>query len=309
VTGPRSRRARIARRSYLTPFAAVVLALAVGIALGAGPLGGNSASDGSPKPSSASSGSGDLDDPAYAEAFAAAGAERLYADGLQGHAVAVLAMPGAEMSRIKELNAEVKAAGGAITGTYVVSDAMFDLEERPRIDSVGNALTDQLADPRVDPTLGTYDRMGALVGLALATTEQSSVRADAAAVAVRAALADAELLTSPADVRNGPLVLVVLPPGPDGADDSVSNQAILSGLVNGVAGNATGVVVTGDEESAASGELAALRGSELATTVSTVDGVETAIGRVTTVLALVDVLSGTGGSYGASGADGAVPIP
>ena len=39
------------------------------------------------------------------------------------------------------------------------------------------------------------------------------MRADLAAVSVRESLAGAELLTSPADVRNAPLVVIVLPPG------------------------------------------------------------------------------------------------
>jgi hypothetical protein len=310
VTGKSSRLARFARLSQLATVAAVVLAVAVGIALGAGPLGGNSASDAdSEKLSTASPGPAGGGDAEYAEAFAAAGAERLYANGLEGHAVAVLAMPGAETSRIKELNAQVVAAGGAITGTYVVADAMLDPGERSRIDSLGSTLMTQLGDPRVDSSAPTYERMGALIAIAMATDEQSSVRADLAAVVVRESLADAELLAAPADVRNAPLVLVVLPPGPEGSSDAVATQAILSGLVNGVATNATGVVVTGDEESAEDGELAALRESDLAATVSTVDGVETVIGRVTTVLALVSVVSGTAGAYGASGADGPVPIP
>ena len=118
------------------------------------------------------------------------------------------------------------------------------------------------------------------------------MRADPAAVTIRQALADAELLTSPTDVRNAPLVLVVLPPGDEGAAESLATKTILAGLVNGLAANAAGVVVTGDTESAADGELAALRASELVGAISTVDGLETTIGQVTTVLALTSVALG-----------------
>ena len=100
----------------------------------------------------------------------------------------------------------------------------------------------------------------------------------------------------------------MLPPGDEGAADSLATKTMLSGIVNGLASNAAGVVVAGDEDSAEDGELAALRESELAGAVSTVDGIDTAIGRVTTILALVNVLTGTGGAYGASGSDGAVPL-
>jgi hypothetical protein len=40
----------------------------------------------------------------------------------------------------------------------------------------------------------------------------------------------------------------------------------------------------------------------------TVDGIETTIGQVTAVLVMQAVVSGTTGSYGASGSDGAVPL-
>jgi hypothetical protein len=128
-------------------------------------------------------------------------------------------------------------------------------------------------------------------------------------VSVRESLAGAELLTSPQDVRNAPLVLVVLPPGEDGEESSLATRTILSGLVSGIAHNAAGVVVVGDDDSADGGELAALRESDLTGSISTVDGVETTIGQVTAVLALALVVVGTTGSYGASGSDGAVPLP
>ena len=92
--------------------------------------------------------------------------------------------------------------------------------------------------------------MGQLLGVAMATTQASSVRADLAAVSVRESLAGAELLTSPADVRNAPLVLIVLPPGQEGAESSLATRTVLSGLVSGIGHNAAGVVVVGDEDSA-----------------------------------------------------------
>ncbi|MCW2759776.1 MAG: hypothetical protein JWO46_3522, partial [Nocardioidaceae bacterium] len=124
----------------------------------------------------------------------------------------------------------------------------------------------------------------------------------------RESLAAAGLLTSPQDVRNAPLVLVVLPPGQEGAGASLATRTILSGLAGGIRHNAAGVVVVGDEESADGGELAALRESELAVPISTVDGIETTIGQVTAVLALEAVIAGGTGSYGASGSDGVVPL-
>ena len=217
-------------------------------------------------------------------------------------------MPGAETALVKALQAQIIAAGGSITGTFAAGDKLVDEGERSAVESLGSQLTTQLVDPRVETTAPTYERMGQLLGVAMSTTQASSVRADLAAVSVRESLAGAELLISPADVRNAPLVLIVLPPGEDGAESSLATRTILSGLASGIAHNAAGVVVVGDEDSADDGELAALRESELTGTISTVDGMETTIGQVTAVLAMQALFLGTTGSFGASGSDGVVPL-
>jgi len=300
----------ISLRQHVTSLVAVFLALAVGIALGGGLLGGSDEDDkGGESPASTSETSPQsAGTDSYADAFAAAGAARLYANGLDGHATVILAMPGADPAHVKALNEQVIAAGGAITGTFTAGEALLDPGQKTQIDTLGSQLATQLVDPRIDPAATTYDRMGALMALAMATDQVSSVRADIAAVTIRQALSDGELLDSPADVRNAPLILVVLPEGSEGGSDGLATQTILSGLVNGLASNAAGVVVAGDSDSTDGGELAALRASEIVGAVSTVDGIETTIGQVTTILALMQVLSGTGGSYGASGSDGPVPL-
>ena len=306
----------ISLRQHVASLVAVFLALAVGIALGGGPLAADEDGDpGAPDGRSASStptpSPGPVSDRAaeFADAFAGQGANRLYADGLSGHAAAILAMPGAESATVKALQAQIVAAGGAITGTFTAGAKLVDAAEKTLVDTLGSQLSTQLADPRAEASVPTYERMGQLLGVAMATTQASSVRADLAAVSVRESLGPAELLTSPDDVRNAPLVLVVLPPGRDGAESSLATRTILAGLVSGVGHNAAGVVVAGDADSADDGELAALREDDLTGPISTVDGVETTIGQVTAVLAMEAVIAGTTGSYGASGSDGVVPLP
>lgn len=297
-------------RQHVASLVAVFLALAVGIALGGGPLADDD-DDGDDQPAATTTEKAAPvpdDGSEFADAFAREGAGRLYAGGLNGHAAAILTMPGAETAQVKELQAQIISAGGAITGTFAVGDKLVDVAENSLVASIGDQLIAQLVDPRVELTAPTYERMGDLLGIAMATTQGSSVRADLAAVSVRETLAGAELLTSPADVRNAPLVLIVLPPGEEGAESSLSTRTILSGLASGIAHNAAGVIVVGDEDSADGGELAALRESELIGPISTVDGIETTIGQVTAVLAMGAVFLGTTGSYGASGADGAVPL-
>ena len=104
--------------------------------------------------------------------------------------------------------------------------------------------------------------------------------------------------------RRAPLVLVVL--GTD-ADDEGSD-AILAGLVQGLAAQATGVVVAGTLADGGDGQLGRLRADPAAAGVATLDGVDTLAGQVATVMALQRSVTTPGGSFGASGADGAVPL-
>jgi hypothetical protein len=301
-------------RQHVTALVAVFLALAVGLALGGGLLAqGDDDKDanddaGAPSPATPSrSAAPDVShDGDYADAFAAEGAARLYAAGLDGHAVAILSMPGAETSVVKALQGQVLAAGGGVTATFTAGEKLVDADQRELVDTLGSQLTTQLGDPRIDPSAPTYERLGQLLGLALATNQAASVRADLAAVSIRESLGDAGLLTSPAEGRCAPLVLVVLPPGRAGADPA--DRTILAGLVSGAAHNAAGVVVVGDEASADGGDLAALRESDLTGPVSTVDGVATTIGQVTAVLAMEGIFAGTTGAFGALGSDGVVPL-
>ena len=91
------------------------------------------------------------------------------------------------------------------------------------------------------------------------------------------------------------------------ADDEGSD-AILAGLVDGLASQAAGVVVAGTLADGGSGQLGRLRATPAATRVATLDGVDTLAGRAATVMALARSLTTPGGSFGASGADGAVPL-
>ena len=303
----------ISLRQHVASLVAVFLALAVGIALGGGLLAGDDDGDGDgddqPTASTTEQGAPAPDNRAeFADAFAGEVAARLYAGGLAGHAAAILAMPGAETAQVKELQAQIIAAGGAITGTFTAGDKLVDVAENSAVAALGSQLTTQLVDPRIETSAPTYELMGQLLGVAMATTQGSSVRADLAAVSIRESLEGAELLASPEDVRNAPLVLIVLPPGEEGAGSSLNTRTILSGLASGIAHNAAGVVVVGDADSADDGELAALRESELVGPISTIDGIETTIGQVTAVLSMMAVFQGTTGSYGASGSDGAVPL-
>ncbi len=306
-----------ALRRHVVAVVAALFALAVGIAIGGGPLS-YVPDDG---PSSATTPDDDV--PAVEEpegpdelsaAFVASVAPALYDDRLLGHPVAVLALPGADQDVVDDVVAQVAVAGGGLTGVFELEEPVTDLGEASLVDSLGSQLMTRLSteldDDRVDPLASTYVRFGQLVALAISTRDQSGVRADEAAESVRSTLATADLMTSPDGARLAPLVVAVLPPHDADDESLLATAGVFRGLAVGLSDNPAGLVLLGDEASGRSGILAALReDDELTSVVTTVDGADTGVGQVTAMLALIRSLDSSVGSYGASGSDGPAPLP
>jgi copper transport outer membrane protein MctB len=282
----------IRHRSYAVPLTAVLLALATGVALGAGPLNdtGSSASPGPRVITRAPA-------PGYADAFASSVAPRLYAHGLSRKPVAVVTLPGADPATVSALTAQVKAAGGQVTATYTVRSQLVDASQKSLVDTLGLQLAQQVKG-RTDPHASTYPRIGQLVAVAVANRGTAAAPAGDDAVAVRQSLVAAKLLSVPGGgPQTAPLVLVVL--------GSAVDQPIADGVLMGLAARSRGVVAVAPS---ADPTLAGLAEDGVTKQVTTVDGSETAAGRVAAVLALVRAWGTRGGAFGASGADGPVPL-
>ena len=282
----------ISYRHHVVSLVAVFLALAVGVVLGGGPLSDLGRDD---RPASASTAPArEAERTAdFGDRFAAASAATLYGGRLAEHGVAIVTMPGADDGTTAALAAEVVAAGGKVVGTYAARAALTEPAQKALVDTLGSQLMTQLGDA-VDADASTYQRLGEL--LALAATGDG-----ADAQTVRETLAGAELVDPSKDAKPADVVLVVL-------GDAV-DPAILAGVTTGLAAQATGVVVGGDTAAGApGGDLVALRADPDAEAVGTVDGVDTTLGQVSATLALIRSLTNPGGSFGASGSAGAVPL-
>jgi hypothetical protein len=281
----------IRHRSYAVPLTAVLLALATGVALGAGPLT-DTRSNASPAPQVATP----APDATYPDAFASSVASRLYAHELSRRPVAVVTMPGADAGTVSALVAQVKAAGGQVTGTFALRPQLVDANQKSLVDTLGIQLARQVSGIQKSAT--TYPRMGQLLSLALATTGTTGVQAGDDPTAVRQSLAAADLLSVPkGGPPTAPLVLVVL--------GTPVDQAIADGLLAGLANGARGVVAVAPTKDPV---VAGLHADGVTHQVTTVDGVETSAGRVAAVLALIRAWDHRGGAYGASGSDGAAPL-
>ena len=289
----------ISFRTHVVTLVALMLTLAVGVALGGGPLSevgrGTLSSATTTEDDDQSAVTAD-----FGDAFARSGAGQLYAGGLDTHPVAVVTLPGAPEGVASGLTTEIERAGGTLTATYAAQPALVDPTEKSLVDTLGSQLMTQLDSDVIDEGAPTYERIGQLLGTAIASTEPTGAPVADGTTAIRQSLAGAELVTGPeGEPKRAPLVLVVL--GEDVDDD------VLAGLLAGLAARSVGVVTVGDT-AAGDGDLAGLRTSPLAESVATVDGAERDLGRVTSVLALIRALKTPGGSFGASGSDGAVPL-
>lgn len=300
-------------RFHVVSLLAVLLALAAGIALGGGPLSeigrANGATDGgsatrtaalSHRLDAASVASGFQDDVA---AGLGAGTVR---DLLDRRAVAMVVMPGADEKVVSGLASAVQDAGGTLTGEYAVRSAMLAPDGKSLVDTLGSQVAESVPGVDVPTEATTYDRMGQLIGRALATTENTGEAPDGASSDILSSLRGAKLMSSPDEAkRRASLVLVVLGSEPE---DATGAANIYGGLVSGIAARADGVVVTGSTESATDGLLRTLRDDVTFTeAASSVDSHQTAAGRLVALLTLDREKFAGPGQFGAEGADGALP--
>ena len=295
----------ITLRHHVLTIIAVFLALAAGIVLGGGPL-----SDVGPTVATSTRDVGDAapEDEAqadYSEAFVSSLAAPVLAGRLADRAVAVVTVPGADEQLVTALTEQVDAAGGTVSARYDLGADLVDPTQTSLVDTLGSQLLTQQARDDVAADASTYDRIGQLLGLAIASKDADGEDVNGKARAVVDAISGADLMAEPREAeRRAPLVLVVL--GDDAADDGA--DAVLAGLVEGLAAQAVGVVAVGVTDDGGDGQLGRLRADPAAAQVATVDGIDTSAGRVATIMTLQRSLTTPGGAFGASGADGPVPL-
>jgi hypothetical protein len=288
----------ISFRHHIVSLVAVFLALAVGVVLGAGPLSDVGAAADGPT-TTASTDPAEQAAASYSDDFVEASTPQLVESALADRSVTLVTLPGADEQAVSALEELVGTAGGTTTGRYALTQTMLEPGEKALVDTLGSQLAEQQQDGVVDADATTYERIGQLLGRAIATGGGGEATASAS---VLEGMQGAGLVTLPKDAgTRAPLVLVVLgdPPEGEGAD------AIAAGISQGLAAAARGVVVAGTVSDGGEGQLARLRDGDAAG-VTTVDGIDTAAGRVAAVLSLARAESG--GAFGASGEDGPAPL-
>ncbi|MFR9806896.1 copper transporter [Pseudonocardia sp. RS010] len=302
----------ISLRYHAVSIAAVFLALAVGVVLGASGLSDRLLAAVSTDRDTLSAQVDTLtaqrdallDEQAAAEEFAGRVGPAAVRGLLSGKSVA-LVQAGGQQTDAESVIRLVGQAGGTVTGSITLTDAVGDPARSDEL----NALAAELlpAGAQLPAASDTGSLAGGLLGSVLSSANAPTAEQ---AGAVWAGLADAGFV-QPGTAPGPADLVVVLTGGAAQGPDAGDSAAVLARLAAQLDRSGAGAVLAGREGSAsATGPVGVARAAGGPTAgLSTVDDVQTASGRVATVLALKEQLDGGVGSYGSdrSASNGAAP--
>ncbi len=299
-------------RYHVVSLVALFLALAAGIALGAGPLQGDV--EGRLAGVSSDSGSASLEsDLADAErlgdfqsAYGADTASLVLGGRLDRTSVSMLVLPGADPEVVRDLTKALAAADANLVSTVTVAPDLVDPANRQLAEGLAQQVLDGVDGATGADGATSYTLVGSALGRAFLTHSPDADPQDSSSGSIQAAFEEASMVSVDGVVGGrAQLALVVAGDPRDDAPDGESD--VVTDLVAGLDAAVGGTVVAGTLDSASDGALAAVRDSDLTAEVSTVDPVETGTGQAVAVLALADQAAGRVGQYGVDGADGALP--
>jgi hypothetical protein len=309
----------ISFRYHIVSIVSVFLALAIGVALGGGPLKGEVdntlvtqvKNDRAAKASLAAQITGLRSSNTFTDQFASTVAPSLIGDTLEGRVVTLVVLPTAQQSDVASLVDLVGVAGGTVGGTVRVGDQLVDASSKQLVDELGNQLEGRATGVSIPADASPYERIGALIGRAIGTDYNGGLEVDGPATSIMAGLSTTSLMSTEGKFnRRGSLVLFVTGPGQGSSEDRQGASTIVDTLAQAVDSATDGVVVAGPPASArAEGQVKAVRDDvTTARDVSTVDALGRTAGQVVTIMALAGQAAGRTGHYGAvDAADGAMP--
>lgn len=296
-------------RYHVVSVCAVLLALAIGVVLGASSLSstmlGAVSSDRADLNGQVGSLTADRDaaraQQAQSDRALSAAAPGLVAGRLAERSVVLLAAPDAAPEDLDAVSGLVGAAGGHVTGRLGLTDAALAPD---RADALRTLVTRVLpAGVQLPRTTDPGTLTGALLG-SLVTTGRGPASSPAEVGTAFTALADGGFLAPGAAPAPAQVALVVTGDGPGPAPDATGRAATLAKIAGAVRSGGAGTVVA---SRAVTGDVATVRADPGLGGVSTVDGVGTTAGRIATVLAAGEQAQGRSGSYGT--APGATALP
>ena len=311
----------ISLRTHAISLAAVFLALAIGVVLGSGLLSNTLLSGLRDDKHELQNQINTLteDKNALNEKLNAAGefdsqmAPRILRDALADKAVVIFRTPDANDDDVDAVSRLIGQAGGTVTGTVGLTQEFVDANSAEKLLSVVNSPIVPAGAQLSTTSVDQGSQAGDLLGIAVLINKDPAVRVvdDAQRDTVLAALRDTGFVTY-GNQHIGPANTALIVTG-GGLDQDAGNQgATVARFAAGLAPHGAGTVIAGRDGSASGTAAVAVTRADarLTNAVSTVDDVDTESGRITTALALQDLIKGSRpGQYGIGQGASSVTTP
>ncbi|CCH78119.1 conserved exported hypothetical protein [Nostocoides japonicum T1-X7] len=299
-------------RYHLVSIVSIFLALAVGIALGAGPLKGTLSDTINSEIASLRSDKAKLNQQLATanrgiderDAFIAATNGQLLGGRLVGQTVDLVVLPGTDGSLVKDTTATMSESGAKVGGTVEIKSAWVDPSAKQAREQVGDTLVRHLG---LQPEDDQSDLNRSLATALQTDSEQTSS-------SVLKALGDAKLISVDRDKVTPATAVVVLSDTVDATPTSLATSqarafvnlavALDAKLTSSVLASNTAV----DPGSGVSVVSTARTMGSAARNLSTVDDAGIPMGQASIALALLDESQGRSGQYGLGG-DASDPFP
>lgn len=308
----------ISLRSHAISLAAVFLALAIGVVLGSGLLSDTVLSGLRKDKADLHNQINTLTDDKNAlnEKLSAAGefdnlmAPRILRDSLGGKSVVIFRTPDAADDDVDAVTRLATQSGATVTGAISLTPQFVDANSSEKLLSVVNSpilpAGRQLSTKSVDQG----SQAGDLLGIALLSGKDPAVVEDQRDT-VLAALRETGFISYDAQ-HIGAANTAVIVTGGNLGDDAGNRGATVARFAAGLAPHGAGTVLAGRDGSATGTAAVAVTRSDaaLSSAVTTVDDVNAESGRITSVLALADLIrGGKPGQFGIGQGAASVTVP
>ena len=305
-------------RYHVISIVAIFLALATGIALGAGPLGKEFDQQLANQARQDREAKEDLRDQLdqtnqvmeFEGDFAQDLAPQLTNNRLANRTVAVFVLPDADEDTVGGVTSRIEGAGATITATIEIQDSLMDPAERQTAEGIATEVLKGVQGLPDTEGAQSYQLVGYSLARGYLATSEEGAPVDQVAASIDGAFGDggAGYLNVDGDLTQRANLAVVIagPPSEDPQDGQGELLAIMVQAMDTLSG---GVVVAGPIAAAGDdGYITAVRDSTASDTVSTVDVADRPAGQIVTVLALDQQAEGSVGQYGAAdSADDVMP--
>ncbi|MGV0723556.1 copper transporter [Mycolicibacterium elephantis] len=311
----------ISLRTHAISLAAVFLALAIGVALGSGLLSNTVLSglqddkrDLQVKIDTLNTDKNALNEKLSAvEEFDAQMSPRILRDTMKDKSVVLFRTPDAADGDVDALTRLIGQAGATVTGTIELTQEFVTANSADKLLSVVNSPIVPAGKQLSTTSVDQGSQAGDLLGITLLINKDPKVAPvdDAQRETVLATLRDTGFITY-GDQRMGAADTALIVTGGALGDDAGNRGSTVARFAAGLAPHGSGTVLAGRDGSASGTAAVAVTRSDagLNSAVSTVDDVDVEAGRITSVLALSDLVNGARpGQYGIGAGATSVTVP